>query len=94
MQPGLSQTFCEERGDSYEGTSGDISRIEVNFGWKRENHMHKLPFSNGASDLFAGQCTFARDARMVSGRCGSYCTPSTQEMSYAFPSIIKAQAIN
>ena len=85
MQPGLSQTFCEERGDSYEGTSGDISRIEVNFGWKRENHMHKLPFSNGAchsaSDLFAGQCTFARDARMVSSRCGSYCTPSTQEMS-------------
>ena len=56
------------------------------------NHMHKLPFSNdachSASDLFAGQCTFARDARMVSSRCGSYCTPSTQEMSYnAFPSI-------
>ena len=37
----------------------------------------KLPFSNdachSASDLFAGQCTFARDARMVSSRCGSYC---------------------
>ena len=68
MRPGLSQTFCKERGDSYEGRSDDISK-EVNFGWKRENHMHKLQFSNDAChskfDLVVVRCTFAKDARVV-----------------------------